>query len=208
MVDVLRQTVQTEVVLDIASPTLSLFAFFELRDLLSRTERSRIILPINSNSNLALLGSPADRAARNRLQVCWFARDCAKWIREKTDVRTSMVPLPQSVYFVRHPHVPGSRIITGNCPLSTEGLGFVPGNQLSLIQCAETPEEAKLFSAWYESLWNTISDGSILRCMRPRGTCSLTSRMPMMRSTARKFEVMKDTSAKWTVRRAGSTFCV
>ena len=156
VIDVLRQTVQDGASLDIASPALSLFAFFELRDLLNNAGPSRLILPLDADGDLSLLGSAADRAARNRLQVHWLASECEKWIREKTNVRSSSALLPQSAYFIRHPDVGKSRIITGNCPFTTDGLGLAPGNQLSLIQCAETPEEVTLFATWYESLWNTI----------------------------------------------------
>jgi SNF2 family DNA or RNA helicase len=157
VIDVLRQTVQSGASLDIASPVLSLFAFSELRDLLTRAVHSRLILPLETDGDLTFLGSAADRAARNRLQTRWLARECAKWIREKTEVRASFNFLPQSAYVIRHPDVTQSRVITGNCPLTTDGLGLAPGNQLSLIQCAETPEEVALFATWYESLWNTMS---------------------------------------------------
>jgi hypothetical protein len=156
VIDILRQTVQYGASLDIASPVLSLFAFLELRELLNHAEDSRLILPLDADGDLMLLGSGADRAARNRLQVRWLARECAKWIREKTEVRGAAGLLPQSAYFVRHSETAKSQIVTGNCPLSTDGLGLTPGNQLSLIQCTETPEEVMLFASWYETLWNTI----------------------------------------------------
>ena len=68
--------------------------------------------------------------------------------------------MPQSAYFIRNLNLDQSRVITGNCPLTTDGLGLTPGNQLSLIQCAETPDEVALFSTWYESLWNAIPASS------------------------------------------------
>ena len=127
VVDVLRQTVQYDASLDIASPALSLFAFFELRDLLNNAGPSRLILPLDADGDLMLLGSAADRAARNRLQVHWLAGECAKWIREKTEVRASSALLPQSAYFIRDPDTAKSRIITGNCPFSTDGSGACSG---------------------------------------------------------------------------------
>jgi hypothetical protein len=56
-----------------------------------------------------------------------------------------------------HQDTSQSRVITGNCPLTTDGLGLAPGNQLGLIQCAESPDEVRLFASWYESLWNVLS---------------------------------------------------
>ncbi len=160
VIDVLRQTAQSGVSVDIASPALSLFAFFELRDLLNQVADSRLILPLNGDGDLALLGSSADRAARNRLQARWLALECSKWIREKTEVRAPSSTLPQSAYLIRNLNLGQRLVITGNCPFTTDGLGLAPGNQLSLIQCTETPEEVALFSTWYESLWNTIPGSS------------------------------------------------
>ena len=66
VIDVLRQATQPGSTLDIASPAMSLFAFLELRDLLSRAARSRLLLPLDAGGDLTLLGSTADRPARNR----------------------------------------------------------------------------------------------------------------------------------------------
>lgn len=156
VLDVLRQATKPGASLDIASPTLSLFAFLELRDILKSIVHSRLILPLDTSGDLEFMGSQADRAARNRLQSHWLARECAKWIREKTDVRTSSGPLPQSTYFIHNGEGDGERVITGSCPLTTYGLGLAPGNQFGLIQCAEVPEETALFATWYESLWSAM----------------------------------------------------
>ena len=156
VIDVLRQAAQSGASLDIASPLMFLFAFAELKDLLSHAVQSRLILPLDSDGDSMFLGSITDRPARNRLQVQWLARECAKWISEKTDVRLSPISLPQSTYVVRHQDATRSRVVTGNCPLTTDGLGLAPGNQLGLIQYAEAPEEVALLSAWYESLWNAM----------------------------------------------------
>ncbi|MFC1999169.1 helicase-related protein [Chloroflexota bacterium] len=157
VIDVLRQATRPGASLDIASPALSLFAFLELRDLLNHVAHSRLILPVDTTGDLAFLGSAADRAARNRLQGRWLALECAEWIREKTEVRASSSLLPQSTYVIRHPDTPLSRVVTGNCPLTTDGLGLAPSSQLGLIQYAEAPEEVALLAGWYdESLWNAM----------------------------------------------------
>jgi SNF2 family DNA or RNA helicase len=156
VIDALRQSFQSGASLDIATPFLSLFAFSELRDILNHATHSRLILPLNPDGDLTLLGSAADRPARNRLHARWLARECANWIREKTELRQSSSLLPQSAYLIRQIDTARSRVITGNCPLTTDGLGLAPGNQFSLIQCTETHEEVELFAAWYESLWNAM----------------------------------------------------
>jgi SNF2 family DNA or RNA helicase len=156
VIDALREADGPGASLDIASPAFSLFAVRELRDLLAHQKHSRLILPLVDGVDLGLLGSPADRAARNRLETAWLARECARWLQDKSEVRASSSPLPQSAYLVRHADGAGDRIITGSCPLTTDGLGLTPGNHTSLIQCAESPDEVAMFAAWYESLWNAM----------------------------------------------------
>jgi SNF2 family DNA or RNA helicase len=49
-----------------------------------------------------------------------------------------------------------SKVISGNCPLTTDGLGITPGNQFSLVQATETPEESKLLAAWFTQMWDAL----------------------------------------------------
>lgn len=154
VIDALRQNVQAGATLDIATPNLSLFAFSELQEILNHTTNTRLIIPLNENNDLMLLGSNADRPARNRMQARWLARKCSEWIQEKADLRLPSNVLPQSAYLIRQGETSGSQVIIGNCPLTTDGLGLTPGNQLSLIQRTESSEEVELFASWYETLWN------------------------------------------------------
>jgi len=156
VIDVLREASQPGCAIDIASPVASLFAFAALRDVLDKANGSRLITSADSNGGSALLGSVADRAARNRLQSRWLARQFEKWLRAKVDVRSSSCPLPQATYSIRPTNGGPGRILTGNCAFTTDGLGLTPGNQLGLIQCADAEEEIRLLSAWFESMWNAL----------------------------------------------------
>jgi SNF2 family DNA or RNA helicase len=54
----------------------------------------------------------------------------------------------------RNPDMGKVHAISGTCPLTTAGLGLTPGNQFGLIQASDTAEEAALFAAWFEQLWD------------------------------------------------------
>lgn len=181
VIDALRNADGPDASLDVASSAFSLFAVHELRDLLAHQERSRLILPLEGGADLGLLGSPADRAARNRLQTAWLARQCAKWVREKSEVRSSVTALPQSTYVIRHAGGQGDRVVTGSCPLTTDGLGLTPGNHASLIQCAESAEEVEMFGAWYESLWSAMPDSSNAKDRLLAQLATLGDRLPASR---------------------------
>ncbi|MBF0127284.1 MAG: DEAD/DEAH box helicase family protein [Magnetococcales bacterium] len=156
VVDELRKVLVSASVLDIASPTFSLFAFSKIRDLLERLGRCRIAFPKATGMELGLLGSDADRPFRNHLQTHFLARQCMAWVRQKVELRTTTGPLPQSALVVSHPKSAPQKVITGACPFTTDGLGLTPGNQFSLIQCADDPQEIEELSAWFKSLWGSL----------------------------------------------------
>jgi superfamily II DNA or RNA helicase len=156
VIDELRQTLAPPSSLDLASPAFSLFAFGELRELLEKLDACRVVLPANNGDELGLTGSETDRAFRNRLQLRWLARECAAWIKKKVELRSAPALLPQSILIAGKQDSGLHRVITGNCAFTTEGLGITPGNQFSLIQCSEKPEESAILGSWFTGLWNTL----------------------------------------------------
>src|ERR1039458_2257877 len=156
VIDELRRALAPPSSLDLASSSFSLFAFAELRDLLEKLDACRVVLPATSGGELGLTGSDADRSFRNRLELRWLARECGTWISRKAEVRGASALLPQSMLIAGKPESETQRVITGNCPFTTEGLGVTPGNQFSLIQSSEKAEESALLGAWFMSLWNTL----------------------------------------------------
>jgi len=156
VVDELRSSRAPGAALDIASPSFSLFAFGEMREHLAKVERCRLVLPSEDAGDLSLLGGSSDRAFRNRLQGRWLAKQCAEWIAKKVDVKRVPGMIPQATLIADSPNSADRRVINGNCSFTSEGLGITPGNQFSLIQCSESPEECALLGAWFTSLWNGI----------------------------------------------------
>jgi hypothetical protein len=156
VIDELRRALVSRSSLDIASPAFSVFAFAELRDLLEKLDNCRIVLPAIKGGDLGLTGSESDRTFRNRLQLRWLARECADWVKKKTEVRGAPSLLPQSILIAGKQDSNLFRVVTGNCAFTTEGLGITPGNQFGLIQCSEQPEESAILGSWFASLWNTL----------------------------------------------------
>lgn len=156
VVDELRKCIAPHSRLDVASPSLSFFAFADLCESLVQLDHCRLVLPITEGNDLGLFGSEMDRPFRNRLQGRWLARLCAEWIRNKTEVRGATGVLPQSTLIMGHTDAALRRVITGNCPFTTEGLGLTPGNQFGLIQCSENSDEWNVLGSWFTALWNSL----------------------------------------------------
>lgn len=142
--------------LDVASPSLSVFAFGELRDVLRRLSGSRLIVSPPQPDAQSLLGTSDDRSFRNQLSAQKLARDLAEWLCKSVDVKAAPGPLPQATLVAKDGEGTPSKVISGNCPLTTDGLGITPANQFSLVQATETPEESQLFAGWFTQMWNAL----------------------------------------------------
>lgn len=153
VVDALHNALASADRLDIASPALSLFAFAELQELLSRVPAARLALPIG---DLQLLGTDADRASRNRLLARSLARQASKWLERNADVRRIATALPQAMYVAEPRDGNDGCAITGACALTTDGIGLTPGHQFGLVQCAETPEEVGMLRGWFSAVWDRL----------------------------------------------------
>lgn len=160
VVDVLRDNLTPNSTIDIASTDLSLFAYGELRELLSKAQSARMVLRPMKETSKSLLGSEAERLYRNRLQSRYLAKKCTEWVRKKVEVKEVSTSLPQASIVLRGDKPEQNRAILGNCPITTEGLGLTPGNGMSLIQCADNPIEVPMFASWFDGIWNTLPDGT------------------------------------------------
>jgi hypothetical protein len=160
VIDELRAAGASHGSINAATPSLSLFAYAEIRDLLDGGSASRLVLPQERMTARDLLGGEIDRNYRNQLNASGLSRDFVQWLSSEVQLKASPTTLPQSTIVVRDAHGDPRRVISGNCPLTTEGLGVTPGNQFSLVQSTETAEEAALFSAWFDQLWASLPDST------------------------------------------------
>lgn len=152
IIDLLRSGLTAGSELDAVTPTLSIFAFAEILRESIALARCRLLLP-PASAELELLGSNADRAARNRLQTAWLARRLSEWLQDKAEIRRAVSNVPQGAFVLRDRAGQPLHALLGSLAFSTDGLGLTPGNPLSVIQASETPDEAKVLSQWFDVQW-------------------------------------------------------
>ena len=157
VVDIVRAQLRAGHHVDFASRALSLFAFGELAGDLGRLAGARLVLPPD-DAELELLGSDADRAARNRLLARWLAGRCAGWIEKAVEVRRAKSQVPQGAIVLRNGDGRAAQALLGSFSLSTDGLGVAPGNPLNLIQASETPEESERLGTWFDAQWSGLPE--------------------------------------------------
>jgi len=173
VIDLLRPALAEGPQLDVLSPNYSLFAYAELMADAARVTQARLIVspppppltiatatptnpPASDNGLLPLLGSPADRAARNRLQTRWLASHFAQWVQSRAEVRQSRGAIPQAALVVRNASGTPVQALQGSFGFTTDGLGLTPGNPLNLIYASETATEASLLSQWFDQQWTNL----------------------------------------------------
>jgi hypothetical protein len=155
VVDLFRPQLTAGRQLDIVTPAFSLFAFSEMLREVDALARCRLLLP-PASAELAILGSEADRGARNHLQTRWLASRLSQWLQSKAEVRRAMGTVPQGAFVLRDGDGHPLHVLLGALAFSTDGLGLTPGNPLSLIQVSETPDEANLLSQWFDVQWFSL----------------------------------------------------
>jgi hypothetical protein len=121
VIDELRTSLSAGGSLDAASHDLSLFAYGELREVLRRLSGSRLIVSPSQAEAQPLLGSDADRGARNQLSSHKLARDLADWLRKSVEVKAAPGPLPQATLVAKNADGTPVKVISGNCPLTKAG---------------------------------------------------------------------------------------
>lgn len=158
MIDRLRDWLVPGAAFDLMSPTFSIRAFAEVRELLEKAESSRLILGDESALAESLFGGPADIAFRGQLQGRWLARLAADWIRKHADVRCAPSAPPQSLIVIQSAE--RKRALLGTCSFTSEGLGITPGSHLGLVQSSDEDDEAAAFADWFRVNWEGLKTGS------------------------------------------------
>ena len=154
VIDRLREWLVPAATIDLMSPAFSLFAFAEIRDLLAKSERCRILFGEEASLVGTLFGGNADIAARGRLQGRWLAKAASEWIKNNADIRNAATVPPQSLIVVSSDA--GQQAVMGSCPFTTEGLGITPSDQLGMVQASDVLAEAVAFSDWFQTHWDAL----------------------------------------------------
>lgn len=168
--------------LDAATDGFSLFAFDALRQQLEQASATRLLLSADPDASRpaartdadrqgppdplagGLLGDEHDRERRNLLQARGPASELLPWLEQRAQLRLAPGKLPQSALVLKSRAVgetgaDGEGVaITGDCPLTTRGLGLSSGNQFSLIQRSESAPEREMFAQWFEATWQAVGE--------------------------------------------------
>ncbi|NTU53929.1 MAG: helicase, partial [Chlorobiaceae bacterium] len=113
VIDLLRSKLKAGCEIDVVTATLSLFAFYDVRQEIESLSQCRLLLP-SATTALSLFGSDADRSARNRLQNRWIASRLLYWLKNKSTLRFAPGTVPQGAIIVRDGNAEPTQALLGS----------------------------------------------------------------------------------------------
>lgn len=126
--DLVRLALREPRALDAVTPDVSIFVCGDLLSGLRRAPCCRLVLPSALDGH-RLLGSKADRAARNRLHTRWMAARVRRWIGGGVEVRPAPSGVPQGAPVVREQPAEPVQAFLGGVALTSNGLGLTPATR-------------------------------------------------------------------------------
>ena len=166
--DFLRDNIAEKTSLDIVSAYFSIYAYEALQDKLASIDSLRFLF--GDPSSITMLDPQDSQSAsyslddegiklESKLKKKPLADSCAKWIREKVDVRTVQHSnfLHGKMYSCKSPN--SHRVaVMGSSNFTVQGLGLSKNSNIELNMQADDVACTQL-SEWFEELWN----GSMVR---------------------------------------------
>ncbi|MBL7223218.1 MAG: helicase, partial [Candidatus Brocadiae bacterium] len=161
--DALAEGIQANARLSILSSCFSVYGYSALKEQLARAGALRLLVssddvPAASARErpfrvAGIAGSQADRRFRNSLNLVATARECARWLQQKADIRAVSLPVFQNLFHIENPD--GSAMaIHGSSPFTSTGLGAVPSDGYEMNTCFTTPAETGGLLKWFDSIWS------------------------------------------------------
>ncbi|WP_372837461.1 helicase-related protein [Phaeovulum sp.] len=161
MGDELRKYLTDGTKLSVVSALFSIYGFETLKKELRSVEGARLLLcPDQDNAEstprfTALAGDEFELRFKNQLNQTQVAKECAKWLREKADIRLARNPraFGQNVILARGSN--GAAVgIQGSSSFTSTGLGYSDSDRHHMNMCATDAPSTQAMLDWFESIWS------------------------------------------------------
>ncbi len=143
--------------LAVLSSLFTIYGYAALRKELGKLSDSRLLLTDWQSQTLqSLVGTETEVRLTNQLNQRRIARECAKWIRGKVEVKASHEPHQSSQNLI-HLIANGSGdhfAVHGSATLTPTGLGEVRSNGLQMNTGISDAETTQQLLAWFDGIWS------------------------------------------------------
>lgn len=152
--------------LAVLSSLFTIYGYAALKKELGKLSDSRLLLTDWQHQTLqSLVGTEAEVRLTNQLNQRRIARECAKWIRGKVEVKASREPHQSSQNLI-HLMANGSGdhfAVHGSATLTPTGLGDVRSNGLQMNTGTSDAETTQQLLAWFDGIWSDDSSATDIR---------------------------------------------
>ena len=160
--DALRQHLIADSKLSVISGLFSIYGFESLKKELQQIDGMRLLLSHHDLSTdkifPCLTGDRFELQFRNLLNQVQVAKECARWLAEKAEVRIANNPAAfgQNLFHVKS-DADKAIAIQGSSQFTSEGLGYVESNHYHMNMCIAETEHTAAMLGWFETIWNDPS---------------------------------------------------
>ncbi|MCG7983369.1 MAG: SNF2-related protein [Candidatus Thiodiazotropha lotti] len=152
--------------LAVLSSLFTIYGYAALRKELSKLSDSRLLLTDWQNQTLqSVVGTEAEVRLTNQLNQRLIARECAKWIRGKVEVKASREPhqFSQNLIHLMANGSVDSFAVHGSATLTPTGLGEVRSNGLQMNTGITDTETTQQLLAWFDGIWSDETSATDIR---------------------------------------------
>lgn len=174
--DVLKDEIQEGAKLSILAAHLSIYAYKELRDELSKVDKVRFLFTeptfTNAEENTqqkrefllkkkyretSLAGNEYEIALKNELNQGAIAKEFAGWIKEKVEIKSvkDTKDRPQIMFKgISIQNEFDESVIQGSLDFDASGLGYAPSPEYVMNHFAKDKMATQQFVGWFNQFWN------------------------------------------------------
>ena len=162
--DELRKYLSDGTAISVISALFSIYGYESLKKDLKAVDRARLLIcPDQNNAEgapqfSALGGDEFELRFRNQLNQTQVAKECAKWLREKAEIRVARNPraFGQNMMLARASN--GSAVgIQGSSSFTSTGLGYSESDQHHMNMCVTDAASTQAMLDWFENVWSDPS---------------------------------------------------
>jgi ERCC4-related helicase len=165
----LKDSIKKGSKLSVISAYFSIYAYDELKKELDKIDNMRFIYTkpsfIKSNKekesreyyidNNSIFGNDFEIKLKNQLTQSSISKECAKWIKDRTDIKSLKIPNEAQPRMIVVDNGDDSNIsINGTVDFTSAGLGFSPSNRQDLNMCNYGQLVTQNSLLLFENLWN------------------------------------------------------
>ena len=177
VVDELKDALRKGSNLSVISAYFTIYAYAELKKELSRIDGMRFLFKeptfvkkdeellrqyyLDRKSEADISGNEFEIRLRNELKQGSIAKECAKWISEKVEMKSFRNPNAAQPRMIHMDNPKDAVMINGTVDFTTYGLGITPSNRVDSNMCIYGKEMTSNFLKQFNEIWSddtTVED--------------------------------------------------